>query len=161
MDIYKQIETEIAYKHGAVAEETKKAIGDFLLNNNINQPVNVKSNHLAKKNYSPNIISAMKLIKWLQQEGNELYFIFVDYNITEAGLEIVKDSGLIAIHNISWNCLTIEAQGWGVIQMCKPLEVNMKQDLKGFFRAMKNAYEIYMVKEARKVEIIKEMIKDF
>ena len=161
MDIYKQIETEIVLKHGAVAEGTRKAIGDFLLNNNIKQPVNVKSNNLAKKNYSPNIISAMKLIKWLQQEGNELYFIFVDYNINKAGLEIVKDSGLVAVHNISWNCLTIEAQGWGVIQMCKPLEVDMKQDLKGFFRGMKNAYEIYMSKEAKKVEIIKEMIKHF
>ena len=161
MDIYKQIETEIAHKHGAVAEGTKKAIGDFLLNNNISQPVNVKSNNLAKKNYSPNIISAMKLIRWLRQDGNELYFIFVDYNITESGLEIVKDSGLIAVHNISWNCLTIEAQGWGVSQMCKTLEVDMKQDLKGFFRGMKNAYEIYMGKEAKKVEIIKEMIRDF
>ncbi|MCP9753249.1 hypothetical protein [Ferruginibacter sp. HRS2-29] len=161
MDIYKQIEIEIAHKHGAVAEGTKKAIGDFLLNNNIHQPVNVKSNNLAKKNYSPNIISAMKLIKWLQEEGNELYFIFVDYNINEDGLKMVKDSGLIAIQNISWNCLTIEAQGWGVIQMCRPLEVDMKQDLKGFFAGMKNAYEIYMAKEAKKVEIIKEMIKDF
>lgn len=161
MDIYKQIETEIAYKHGAVAEGTKKAIGDFLLNNNIYQPVNVKSNNLAKKNYSPNIISAKKLIKWLQQEGNELYFIFVDYNITKDGPKIIKDSGLIAIHNISWNCLTIEAQGWGVIQMCKPLQVDMEQDLKGFFRGMKRAYETYMLKEARKVEIIKRMIKDF
>lgn len=161
MDIYKQVETEIALKHGAVAEGTKKAIGDFLLNNNVNQPVNVKSNNLAKKNYSPNIISAMKLIRWLQQEGNELYFIFVDYNITDGKLNIVKDSGLIAIQNISWNCLTIEAQGWGVIQMCKPLEVDMKQDLKGFFRGMKQAYETYMAKEAKKVEIIKAMIKDF
>lgn len=161
MDIYKQVETKIAHKHGAVAEGTKKAIGDFLLNNNINQPVNVKSNNLAKKNYSPNIISAMKLIRWLQQEGNELYFIFVDYYITDDKLEIVKDTGLIAIQNISWNCLTIEAQGWGVIQMCKPLEVDMKQDLKGFFRGMKNAYETYMAKEAKKVEIIKAMIKDF
>lgn len=65
MDIYKQIEIEIARRHGAVADGTKKAIGDFLLNNNTKQPVNLKSNNLAEKNYSPNIISAMKLIKWL------------------------------------------------------------------------------------------------
>ncbi len=45
--------------------------------------------------------------------------------------------------------------------MCKPLEVDMNQDIKGFLRGMKNAYETYMRKEARKVEIIKEMIKDF
>lgn len=161
MDVYKQVEKEIALKHGAVADGTRKSIGDFLLNNNIKQPVNVKSNNLAGKSYSPNIISAMKLIKWLQQEGNELYFIFVDYNITDGKLQIVRDTGLKAVQNISWNCLTIEAQGWGVIQMCKPLEVDMNQDLKGFFRGMKQAYETYMAKEVKKVEIIKAMIKDF
>lgn len=161
MDRYREIEVKIAEKHGAVAKGTRKSIGDFLLNNNPQQPVNVKSTNLANNNYSPNIISAMRLIKWLKQDGNELYFIFVDYNVSQKGLEIVKDSGLVAVHNISWNCLTIEAQGWGVIQMCKPLEVDMKQDLKGFLKGMKNAYEIYMRKEAKKVEIIKEMIKDF
>lgn len=161
MDIYKQVEKEIALKHGAVADKTRKSIGDFLLNNNAKQPVNVKSNNLAGKNYSPNIISAMKLIRWLQQEGNELYFIFADYYVTDGKLEIVKDTGPIAIQNIRWNCLSIEAQGWGVIQKCKPLELDMKQDLKGFLRGMKEAYETYMAKEAKKVEIIKAMIKDF
>jgi hypothetical protein len=161
MDRYREIEVKIAEKHGAVAKGTRKSIGDFLLNNNPQKPVNVKSTNLANNNYSPNIISAMRLIKWLKQDGNELYFIFVDYNVTKTGLKIVKDSGIVAVHNISWNCLTIEAQGWGVIQMCKPLEVDLKQDLKGFLKGMKNAYEIYMRKEAKKVEIIKEMIKDF
>ncbi|MCA0381634.1 MAG: hypothetical protein LCH58_05705 [Bacteroidetes bacterium] len=161
MDRYREIEVKLAEKHGAVAKGTRKSIGDFLLNNDPQKPVNVKSTNLANNNYSPNIISAMRLIKWLKQDGNELYFIFVDYNVTKAGLEIVKDSGIVAVHNISWNCLTIEAQGWGVIQMCKPLEVDLKQDLKGFLKGMKNAYEIYMRKEAKKVEIIKEMIKDF
>lgn len=161
MDRYREIEVKLAEKHGAVAKGTRKSIGDFLLNNNPQKPVNVKSTNLANNNYSPNIISAMRLIKWLKQDGNELYFIFVDYNVTKDGLEIVKDSGIVAVHNISWNCLTIEAQGWGVIQMYKPVEVNLKQDLKGFLNGMKNAYEIYMRKEAKKVEIIKEMIKDF
>ncbi len=161
MDKYREIEIKIAENHGAVAKGTRKSIGDFLLNNNTQQPVNVKSTNVANNNYSPNIISAMRLIKWLKQDGNELYFIFIDYKVTNAGLEIVKDSGLVAVHNLSWNCLTIEAQGWGVIQMCKPLEVDLNQDIKGFLRGMKNAYEIYMRKEAKKVEIIKEMIKDF
>ncbi len=161
MDRYREIEVKIAQKHGAVAKGTRKSIGDFLLNDNPQRPVNVKSTNLANNNYSPNIISAMRLIKWLKQDGNELYFIFVDYKVSTKGIEIVKDSGLVAVHNISWNCLTIEAQGWGVIQMYKPLEVDLKQDLKGFLKGMKNAYEIYMRKEAKKVEIIKEMIKDF
>lgn len=161
MDDYRTIEVEIAKRHGATAKGTRKSIGDFLLNDNIQQPVNVKSNNLAKNNYSPNIISAKRLIKWLQKDGNELYFIFVDHKKTDKGIEIVKDSGLVPIQHLSWNCLTIEAQGWGVIQMSKPLEIDKNQDLKGFFRGMKNAYEIYMDKETKKMAKIREMIKDF
>lgn len=161
MDDYRAIEVETARKHGATAKGTRKSIGDFLLNDNIQKPVNVKSNNVAKKNYSPNIISAKRLIKWLQQDGNELYFIFVDYRKTDNGIEIVKDSGLVPVQHLSWNCLTIEAQGWGVIQMSKALEINKKQDLKGFFRGMKNAYETYIGKETKKMAKIREMIKDF
>ncbi len=161
MDYYREIEIKIAEKHGAVAKGTKKSIGDFLFNNNIKQPVNVKSNNLDKKNYSPNIISAKRLILWLKQEGNELNFIFVDYKINEDKIEIVKDSGIVPFYHLSWNCLTIEAQGWGVIQMYKPLEIDKNQTVKEFFKGMRIAYEKYMSKEAKKVEKIKEMIKDF
>ncbi|MEP7170444.1 MAG: hypothetical protein ABI855_13830, partial [Bacteroidota bacterium] len=104
---------------------------------------------------------AKRLIQWLKQEGNELYFIFVDYKITEDKIKIIKDSGIVPYYHLSWNCLTIEAQGWGVIQMCKPLEADKNQDVKGFFRGMRTAYEKYMAKEEKKVEKIKEMIKDF
>jgi len=161
MDHYREIEVKIAKKHGAVAKGTKKSIGDFLINNNIQQPVNVKSNNLAKKNYSPNIISAKRLINWVKQNGNELYFIFVDYKIVNGKIEIIKDSGLVPFYHINWNCLTIEAQGWGVIQMYKPLELDKNQTVKSFFKGMRVAYEKYMNKEVKKIEKIKEMIKDF
>jgi hypothetical protein len=161
MDDYRAIEVEIAKRHGATAKGTKKSIGDFLLNDNIQKPVNVKSNNLAKKNYSPNIISAKRLIKWLEQDGNELYFVFVNYNKTAKGIEIVNDTGLVPVHQISWDCLTIEAQGWGVIQMPKPLIIDTNQNLKGFYGEMKNAYEIFMDKEIKKMAKIREMIKDF
>lgn len=161
MDVYRSIEVEIAKKHNAEAKGTKKSIGDFLLANDVKRPVNVKSNNLAKINYSPNIISAKRLIKWLEKDDNELYFIFVDYRVTDKGIEIVKDTGLVPVYNLSWNCLTIEAQGWGVIQMCKNLEINQDQDKKRFLSGMKEAYEIYMSKEAKKMEKIKQMIKDF
>lgn len=161
MDDYIQVEIEIAKKHGATAKGTKKSIGDFLLGDDIRRPVNVKSNNLARRNYSPNIISAKRLIQWLKEDDNELFFIFADYKKTGLGIEIVNDSGLIPVYQISWNCLTIEAQGWGVIQMCRPLEVDRSQDLKSFFRGMKIAYEKYMIKETKKMAKIIEMIKDF
>ncbi len=161
MDDYRAIEVEIAKRHGVSANGSKKSISDFLLDDNSQKPVNVKSNNVAKNNYSPNIISAKRLIKWLEKDGNELYFLFVDYKKTENGIEIVSDSGLIPIQHISWECLTIEAQGWGVIQMPKQLVIDRSQDLKGFFRGMRNAYEIYIDKETKKMARIREMIKNF
>jgi len=161
MDDYRTIEVELAKKYGAVAKGTKKSIGDFLLDNDIRKPVNVKSNNLAKNNYSPNIISAKRLIKWLEQSENKLFFLFVDYQKTNNGIEIVRDTGLVPIQHISWECLTIEAQGWGVIQMPKPLVIDKSQDLKVFFRGMKKAYELYIDKETNKMAKIREMIKNF
>jgi hypothetical protein len=161
MDDYRAIEVETAKKHGATAKGTRKSIGDFLLNDDIQKPVNVKSNNIAKTNYSPNIISAKRLIKWLQQDGNQLYFIFVNYRKTDKGVEVIDDSGLVPVEHLSWDCLTIEAQGWGVIQMVGGLKIDEKQDLKGFFRGMKKAYEKYMDKETKKMAKIREMIKDF
>jgi hypothetical protein len=161
MDDYEQIETKIAKKHGAVAKGTKKAIGDFLLEDNEKWPVNVKSNNVDKNNYSPNMISAKRLIKWLDQEGNKLFFIFVDYKKTDNGIVVLKDTGLIPVEHLSWDCLTIEAQGWGVIQMPKPLKTDESQDRRTFFRGMKEAYEQYMEKERKKMDKIREMIKNF
>jgi hypothetical protein len=161
MDDYRAIEIQTAQKYNAVAKGTRKSIGDFLLHDDINKPVNVKSNNVDKNNYSPNIISARRLIRWLQQEHKELYFIFVDYKKTDEGVAYIKDSGLIPVEHLSWNCLTIEAQGWGVIQMSGNLEIDPTQDRKTFFSGMKVAYEKFMEKERIKMIQIGEMIKDF
>lgn len=161
MDDYKEIEGIIAKKHGVKAAGTKKSIGDFLLNDDEKQPVNVKSNNVDKNNYSPNIISAKRLINWIKEDGNKLFFIFVDYKKSKDGIKIIKDTGLVPFEHISWDCLTIEAQGWGVIQMSKDLIINRKQDKRAFLKGMKIAYELYIDKETKKMAKIREMIKDF
>ncbi len=139
MDDYKAIEKSIAKKYNAEAKGTKKSIGDFLLDNNDKKPVNVKSNNLGNNNYSPNIISAKRLIKWIEDPTNELYFIFVNYNKEGKEIKVVDDSGLIPVHHLSWNCLSIEAQGWGVIQMPKTLEIDSTQDVETFKKGLKKS----------------------
>lgn len=157
-DIYKQVEVYCAKKHGVIAEGTRKAIGDFMIDKH---PVNVKSNNLAKANYSPNIISAKKLLIWLRNPENKLSFIFVDYEIEKDGtVKVIKDSGLIPVEHLSWECLTIEAQGWGVIQMCRELKIDRTQDRKSFLKGLKRAYEVFMLKEERKMIEIKKLLKD-
>ena len=159
MDDYKKIEEHYAKKHGSAANKTKKSIGDFTIDEK--HPVNVKSNNVEKKNYSPNIISAKRLLLWLGKAENKLSFIFVDYKIESGGkIKIIKDTGLVPVEHLSWECLTIEAQGWGVIQMVGKLKVDKTQNRKTFLHGLKKAYQTFLSKERKKMAAIEKLIKD-
>lgn len=108
MDAYSKIEKLMANKYGK-ATTTRKAVGDFMLTES--HAVNVKSNNVAKENYSPNMISIKKMHKWVFEDRNDLSFIFVDYEEDGDNFKILQESKLIPIEHISWNCLSIEAQG--------------------------------------------------
>ncbi len=147
MDAYIRIENLVREKYRKDAT-TKKAIGDFMLTES--HAVNVKSNNVAKQNYSPNMISIKKMHEWVFEERHDLSFVFVDYKEQDGELEVLKESGLIPIEQISWECLSIEAQGYGVIQMCRTLKVVPDQTKSQFYRGFLAAYEKYRQKEARK-----------
>ena len=147
MDAYIRIEKLVADKYGKGAT-TRKAIGDFMLTDS--HAVNVKSNNVAKQNYSPNMISIQKMHKWVFEQRHDLSFVFVDYKEQDGQLEIVGQSELIPIEQISWDCLSIEAQGYGVIQMCRTLKIVPDQKKSEFYRGFLAAYEKYMQKEVKK-----------
>ena len=158
MDIYEKIEKHVAQKHGAVANETKKSIGDFILSKS--HPVNVKSNNIDKNNYSPNMISAKKLIKWITDPNNSLSFIFVDYKIVNGEPKVIKDSGLIPVEHFSWESMSIQAQGWGVIQLSSDLKIDSSQNRSQFLKGLRSAYEVFIQKERDKMAKIEQMIKN-
>jgi hypothetical protein len=158
MDAYEKIESLIAEKYKANLT-TRKAIGDFMLS--ADHAVNVKSNNLAKQNYSPNIISIKKMHEWVYEDKKNLSFIFVDYEIEDGKLKISAETGLVPIEHISWECLSIEAQGYGVIQMPKPRKLDLTQTKKGFYEGFLNAYNKYRQKELKKhAEFSKRFIND-
>jgi hypothetical protein len=112
--------------------------------------VNVKSNNVDKQNYSPNMISIKKMHEWVFEERNDLSFLFVDYREGDAEPEVLAMSELIPIEQISWDCLSIEAQGYGVIQKCRDLQVVPGQTKSEFYKGFLAAYEKYRRKEAMK-----------
>jgi hypothetical protein len=61
-------------------------------------------------------------------------------------------SPLIPIEHISWDCLTIEAQGFGVIQKCRDLVVIETQTKRDFYDGFLKAYAKYRAKEQNKHE---------
>lgn len=158
MDAYSQIEKLIADKYGKDTT-TRKAVGDFMLTDT--HAVNVKSNNVAKQNYSPNMISIQKMHKWVFEDRNDLSFIFVDYKDNAGTLKILNESAPIPIEHISWDCLSIEAQGYGVIQKVGVLKVVPKQTKREFYEGFLVAYAKYRKKEHRKHErFAKRFISD-
>jgi len=158
MDAYVRIEQLIADKYGKPTT-TRKAVGDFMLAEN--HAVNVKSNNVAKQNYSPNMISIKKMHKWVFEDRNELSFIFVDYEEKGDELNVLSESDLIPIEHISWDCLSIEAQGYGVIQRIGSLKTVKGQTKRDFYKGFLAAYEKYRQKEHKKHEnFAKRFIKD-
>jgi hypothetical protein len=158
MDAYIRIEQLTADKYGK-STTTRKAVGDFMLAEN--HAVNVKSNNVAKQNYSPNMISIKKMHKWVFEDRNELSFIFVDYEEKGDKLRVLSESGLIPIEHISWDCLSIEAQGYGVIQRIGPLKTVKGQTKRDFYKGFLAAYDKYRKKERKKQEnFAKRFIKD-
>ena len=158
MDAYEQIQALMARKYGK-GTTTRKATGDFMLSDN--HAVNVKSNNVDKENYSPNMISIKKMHEWVFEERKELSFLFVDYSERGGELTILKETAPIPIEHISWDCLTIEAQGYGVIQMSSPLKIVGNQTKRDFYRGFLAAYDKYRQKELKKHETFsKRFIKD-
>lgn len=149
MDAYSRIETLMAEKYGKDMT-TRKAVGDFMLSED--HAVNVKSNNVAKANYSPNIISIKKMHQWVFELRKELSFIFIDYEEDGADLRILRETDPIPIEKISWECLSIEAQGYGVIQKVGILVVLEHQTKREFYKGFLAAYAKYMEKEKKKHE---------
>ena len=122
---------------------TRKDIGDIYVEG---IPWNIKSNDLDKENYSPNLISADKLFDYLNS-GKTLKFLFVDYKEDS----IIKESLVDATH-ISWNCLTIQCQGKGVIQISSDLKIDESQTTEDFLKGFAPAYKTYFKKERLKLD---------
>jgi hypothetical protein len=159
MDAYEKIEVLIAAKYHKAGKMTRKAVGDFMMSDD--HAVNVKSNNLAKQNYSPNIISIKKMHQWVFEQKKNISFVFVDYKVIGDDLHIVKETGLIPIENIGWRCLSIEAQGYGVIQKIGKLIVLRKQTKCEFYKGFLTAYEKFRKKENLKHEkFSRKFIKD-
>ena len=122
---------------------TRKDIGDIYVQG---IPWNIKSNDLNKENYSPNLISADKLFDYLNS-GKILKFLFVDYKEDS----IVKEK-LVDAHHISWDCLSIQCQGKGVIQVSSDLKVDEEQTKEEFLKGFSPAYKTYFKKEREKLD---------
>ncbi|MEW6761680.1 MAG: hypothetical protein AB1437_12705 [Pseudomonadota bacterium] len=149
MDKYEQVEELIANKHGQTTKgRTRKAIGDFMLNSS--HAVNVKSNNVDKQNYSPNMISIKRMHEWVYKENKQLSFVFVDYEVKNSEINVINDTAPIPIEHISWECLSIEAQGYGAIQKVGELVVNPKQTKRQFYEGFLTEYQKFRNKEESK-----------
>ena len=127
---------------------SRKDIGDIYVNG---VPINIKSSHVDRNNYSPNLISADKLFNYLSNASNNLKFLFVTYNDNQ-----ILDERMVDVEHISWDCLDIRCQGKGVIQCSKPLKVDDTQTREHFLDGMRQAYKVYINKERKKLDKLEQ-----
>jgi len=159
MDRSERVEHIIAKEYGKELTGRRKAIGDFMLSDR--HAVNVKSNNVNKKNYSPNMISIKKMHDWVYEKKNDLSFIFVDYETVDGKLTIIRRTDPVSIESLSWDCLSIEAQGYGVIQRVRDVQIISGQNKREFYRGFLLAYEKYRKKEEVKhIRFAKSLITD-
>ena len=127
---------------------SRKDIGDIYVDE---VPINIKSSHVDRNNYSPNLISADKLFNHLNNPSNNLQFMFVRYDDNS-----IIDEKLIDAEHISWDCLDIRCQGKGVIQLSKSLKVDNTQTREHFLKGLSQAYKVYITKERKKLNLLEE-----
>ena len=130
---------------------SRKDIGDIYVDG---VPINIKSSHVDRNNYSPNLISADKLFNHLSTPNNNLKFMFVTYDDNN-----IIDEKLIDAEHISWDCLDIRCQGKGVIQLSKSLKVDNTQTREHFLEGIRQAYKVYIEKERRKLNGLEQKYK--
>ena len=73
------------------------------------------------------MISIKKMHKLVFEERKKLSFIFVDYEVKGDDLNILKETESVPIEHIRWDCLSLEAQGYGVIQKAGSLKTSKSQ----------------------------------
>jgi regulatory protein YycH of two-component signal transduction system YycFG len=127
---------------------SRKDIGDIYVDG---VPINIKSSHVNRNNYSPNLISADKLFNHLSNQDNNLKFMFVTYDDNN-----IIDEKLINAEHILWDCLDIRCQGKGVIQLSKSLKIDNNQTREYFLKGLSKAYKVYITKERKKLNLLEE-----
>ena len=63
-----------------------------------------------------------------------------------------KSERWIDVEHISWDCLVIQCQGKGVIQLNKSLKVDETQTREKFMEGICQAYQVYIKKERKKLD---------
>ena len=93
------------------------------------------------------MISIKKMHEWVFQERKKLSFLVVNYSEQGHKLTILEETEPIPIEHISWDCFTIEAQGYRVIQMSSTRKIVEIQTKRGFYKGFLAAYDKYRQKE--------------
>ena len=91
-----------------------KHLGDVLIDDKT--LIDVKSVNVSKKYHMPNLASQKKLLDWLSDKDNTLKYLFIFYEKIDDIIHI-RDIELRDIEEINPECLIVQAQGLGVMQI--------------------------------------------
>ena len=125
--------------------------------------IDVKSVNVSKKYHMPNLASQKKLLDWLSDKDNTLKYLFIFYEKVDDIIHI-KDIELKDIEEINPECLIVQAQGLGVMQIkdIKKLSFVKKIDRESWLlNVLKPKVLSYLNKEENKIKNTKKIYEKF
>lgn len=99
----------------AFARRAMADVAFFDFDNNY-YAVDVKTHNKNTSFNMPNLTSVERLSRFYEDDHNFFAILFIEYEMKNDSVEFSKIE-FIPIENISWDCLTIGALGWGQIQI--------------------------------------------
>ena len=117
----------------------------------------IKTHNIDAKFSMPNLISVKRLNKYLQDDKNQLIYIFVDYAIND-NIVVITDIKVFHIYQLNWDCLHIQNLGKGQLQIKNSLyiSINKSNNRNDWHIQLKSNIEIFYKKL---IESIQKEIK--
>lgn len=130
-DIIKDIWPNLDNKILSYAKaKTRRSMEDLSFNDKYDNKyfVDVKTHRLDTEFNMPNITSVKRLLDFYANDNNFFCLLMVSYSV-ENDDHSVKEIIFHPIENLSWECLTFGALGWGQIQISDSNNIQIEKNI--------------------------------
>lgn len=133
----------------------RRAMADLAFSDNDNNyfVIDIKTHNKNTSFNMPNLTSVERLARFYEDDKNFFVILLVEYSIVDSKI-VFEKVRFVPIENLSWDCLTIGALGWGQIQIANANVISIDRELtrKKWMLQLCDALEAFYPKEILKIE---------
>ncbi len=133
----------------------RRAMADLAFSDNDNNyfVIDIKTHNKNTSFNMPNLTSVERLARFYEDDKNFFVILLVEYSIVDSKI-VFEKVRFVPIENLSWDCLTIGALGWGQIQIANANVISIDRELtrKKWMLQLCDALDVFYPKEILKIE---------